>query len=138
MGNTCKPMAVLFQCMTKFTTNKKKKRKESILKSKNKKKKRKKNMVCSLNAFWTSFLQSLYFLQLTVLIFFFKISCQCNSTITWSCCLSLYRFISVLLDQCQNVVLCSSKSFYIAHNHILYCFRCWESELDLYSLIRFL
>ena len=25
MGNTCKPMAVLFQCMTKFTTNKKKK-----------------------------------------------------------------------------------------------------------------
>ena len=23
MGNTCKPMAVLFQCMTKFTTNKK-------------------------------------------------------------------------------------------------------------------
>ena len=26
---TCKPMAVLFQCMTKFTTNKKKKKKES-------------------------------------------------------------------------------------------------------------
>ena len=25
MGNTCKPMAVLFQCMTKFTTKKKKK-----------------------------------------------------------------------------------------------------------------
>ena len=25
MGNRCKPMAVLFQCMTKFTTNKKKK-----------------------------------------------------------------------------------------------------------------
>ena len=23
MGNTCKPMAVLFQCMTKFTTKKK-------------------------------------------------------------------------------------------------------------------
>ena len=33
MGNTCKPMAVLLQCMTKFTTNKKKK--------KTKKKKRK-------------------------------------------------------------------------------------------------
>ena len=31
MGNTCKPMAVSFQCMTKFTTNKKRKkeRKES-------------------------------------------------------------------------------------------------------------
>ena len=29
MGNTCKPMAVSFQCMTKFTTNKKKKRKKS-------------------------------------------------------------------------------------------------------------
>ena len=29
-GNTCKPMAVSFQCMTKFTTNKKKK-KTSIL-----------------------------------------------------------------------------------------------------------
>ena len=25
MGNTCKPMAVSFQCMTKFTTNKKNK-----------------------------------------------------------------------------------------------------------------
>ena len=33
MGNTCKPMAVSFQCMTKSTTNKKRK--------KNKKKKRK-------------------------------------------------------------------------------------------------
>ena len=31
MGNTCKPMAVLFQYMTKFTTNKKKKeRKETF------------------------------------------------------------------------------------------------------------
>ena len=29
MGNTCKPMAVLFQCMTKFTTNKKKKKEGS-------------------------------------------------------------------------------------------------------------
>ena len=28
MGNTCKPMAVLFQCMTKFTTNKKKLKKK--------------------------------------------------------------------------------------------------------------
>ena len=36
MGNTCKPMAVSFQCMTKFTTNKKinkKKNKESYHKS---------------------------------------------------------------------------------------------------------
>ena len=31
MGNTCKPMAVLFQCMTKFTTNKKKKKKRICL-----------------------------------------------------------------------------------------------------------
>ena len=30
MGNTCKPMAVSFQCMTKFTTNKKKKRLEKV------------------------------------------------------------------------------------------------------------
>ena len=30
MGNTCKPMAVLFQCMTKFTTNKKKKKKKCM------------------------------------------------------------------------------------------------------------
>ena len=29
MGNTGKPMAVLFQCMTKFTTNKKKKKKKT-------------------------------------------------------------------------------------------------------------
>ena len=28
MGNTCKPMAVLFQFMTKFTTNKKKKKRK--------------------------------------------------------------------------------------------------------------
>ena len=28
MGNTCKPMAVSFQCMTKFTTNKKKNKKK--------------------------------------------------------------------------------------------------------------
>ena len=26
MGNTCKPMAVSFQCMIKFTTNKKEKK----------------------------------------------------------------------------------------------------------------
>ena len=30
MGNTCKPMAVSFQCMTKFTTNKKKKKKKEL------------------------------------------------------------------------------------------------------------
>ena len=30
MGNTCKPMAVSFQCMTKFTTNKKKSKKKSF------------------------------------------------------------------------------------------------------------
>ena len=31
MGNTCKPMAVSFQCMTKSTTNKKKeKRKKNV------------------------------------------------------------------------------------------------------------
>ena len=33
MGNTCKPLAVSFQCMTKSTTNKKKK-KTQILKEK--------------------------------------------------------------------------------------------------------
>ena len=30
MGNTCKPMAVSFQCMTKFTTNKKKSEKKIL------------------------------------------------------------------------------------------------------------
>ena len=30
MGNTCKPMAVSFQCMTKFTTKKKKKTVSSL------------------------------------------------------------------------------------------------------------
>ena len=30
MGNTCKPMAVSFQCMTKFTTNKKKKKEKKL------------------------------------------------------------------------------------------------------------
>ena len=31
MGSTCKPMAVSFQCMTKFTTNKKKKERELVM-----------------------------------------------------------------------------------------------------------
>ena len=31
MGNTCKPMAVSFQCMTKFTTKKKKKPKPNYM-----------------------------------------------------------------------------------------------------------
>ena len=38
MGNTCKPMAVSFQCMTKFTTNKKKsekKKEKKLILSKN-------------------------------------------------------------------------------------------------------
>ena len=35
MGNTCKPMAVSFQCMTKSTTNKKKKEKKKINEVKN-------------------------------------------------------------------------------------------------------
>ena len=30
MANTCKPMAVSFQCMTKSTTNKKKKKRKKI------------------------------------------------------------------------------------------------------------
>ena len=30
MGNTCKPMAVSFQCMTKFTTNQKKSEKKIL------------------------------------------------------------------------------------------------------------
>ena len=34
MGNTCKPMAVSFQCMTKFTTNKKKEKKKNSGKDK--------------------------------------------------------------------------------------------------------
>ena len=43
MGNTCKPMAVSFQCMTKSTTNKKKEKEKvenkKMLKCKKKKKK---------------------------------------------------------------------------------------------------
>ena len=34
-GNTCKPMAVSFQCMTKITTNKKNKNKKKIKKKEN-------------------------------------------------------------------------------------------------------
>ena len=33
MGHTCKPMAVSFQCMTKFTTNKKIKKEKKKIKS---------------------------------------------------------------------------------------------------------
>ena len=35
MGNTCKPMAVSFQCMTKSTTNKKKNKNKKIFASVN-------------------------------------------------------------------------------------------------------
>ena len=35
MGNTCKPMAVSFQCMTKFTTKKKKRYKKKKKKDSN-------------------------------------------------------------------------------------------------------
>ena len=38
MGNTCKPMAVSFQCMTKFTTKKKKKLKKKKRKTRNSRK----------------------------------------------------------------------------------------------------
>ena len=38
MGNTCKPMAVSFQCVTKLTTNKKK-NKVIVMKTQFKKKK---------------------------------------------------------------------------------------------------
>ena len=51
MGNTCKPMAVSFQCMTNSTTNKKNKNKK-----KNKLKKKKKRMtypeVLKVLSFW--------------------------------------------------------------------------------------
>ena len=56
MGNTCTPMAVSFQCMTKFTTNKKKKAKKKIIKKINKysflylkKKKKKLDEKCGLH-----------------------------------------------------------------------------------------
>ena len=43
MGNTCKPMALSFQCMAKFTRNlKKKKKKKKTLTSKREKKKERK------------------------------------------------------------------------------------------------
>ena len=51
MGNTCKPMAVSFQCMTKSTTNKKiiiKKRKKNNMKLFDRKKK---SMYTQLNHF---------------------------------------------------------------------------------------
>ena len=47
MGNTCKPLAVSFQCMTKSTTNLKKKKKS-------KKKKEKNKILLSWMAYWNS------------------------------------------------------------------------------------
>ena len=48
MGNTCKPMAVSFQCMTKSTTNKKKKLKKINIHLERNGKKKKKNTLISL------------------------------------------------------------------------------------------
>ena len=55
MGNTCKPMAVSFQCMTKSTTNKKKKKK-------------KKKTVNYLNIFWEEYLCSAHLSLLLLLL----------------------------------------------------------------------
>ena len=55
MGNTCKPMAVSFQCMTKSTTNKKKLKNE-------KKKKRRKSALCSVNLVFEVHLSGRYIL----------------------------------------------------------------------------
>ena len=51
MGNTCKPLAVSFQCMTKSTTNKKKKmvKKKRIKRAIGLKKKKRKKNVCYLD-----------------------------------------------------------------------------------------
>ena len=46
IGNTCKAMAVSFQCMTKFTTNKKKFIKKKL-------KKKKKEMELSRQEYWS-------------------------------------------------------------------------------------
>ena len=46
MGNTCKPMAVSFQCMTKSTTNKKKKNLETVIQ--NEVSQKEKNKYCIL------------------------------------------------------------------------------------------
>ena len=53
MGNTCKPMAVSFQCMTKSTTIKKKKKKKA------KKKKKKINGTLKITATEAAFLTPL-------------------------------------------------------------------------------
>ena len=52
MGNTCKPMAVSFQCMTKSTTIKKKKKKKA-------KKKKKRNGTLKITAAEAAFLTPL-------------------------------------------------------------------------------
>ena len=52
MGNTCKPMAVSFQCMTKSTTIKKKKKKRIQLKKKKKKRCQLNQMSLSCTKYW--------------------------------------------------------------------------------------
>ena len=55
MGNTCKPMAVSFQCMTKFTTNEKIKNKNKKTKNKIKIKKEMEFMqMCTCNSYRTN------------------------------------------------------------------------------------
>ena len=49
MGNTCKPMAFSFQCMTKSTTNKKNILKKKEKKTSERKKKRMKFFIASFN-----------------------------------------------------------------------------------------
>ena len=64
MGNTCKPLAVSFQCMTKSTT-KKKKNKPNLLR---KKKIAKQNHhVSRLLDFWLVYLLACIFIYLTLL-----------------------------------------------------------------------
>ena len=53
MGNTCKPMAVSFKCMTKFTMNKKIKRRRRNLKKK--KGRAKKKIIIKWEAFFCQY-----------------------------------------------------------------------------------
>ena len=65
MGNTCKPMAVSFQCMTKYTTNKKKinkknKKKINIHLERNGKKKKKITLISLLKNLFQYFQKTFF------------------------------------------------------------------------------
>ena len=89
MGNTCKPMAVSFQCMTKFTTNKKKekkKEKENIFNKIRKSNKSSNSLNQKVATFSLQVVREKLSSHQTILRFRYPQELSCNNSNLLHCC----------------------------------------------------